>query len=146
MPGQPRTRKALRKLREVGVEEIVARHAAGEPIARIKRELGITRHAWRRFKENNPGLQDLLYEAREEWAEELGMEVPEIADTAKDADSAQVARVRIQARQWAAERLSGAFKPKSEVKSEVNVVHEHLQALQRAQAVLEAEIIEDDQG
>lgn len=143
MPGRPRTRKAIAKLNELGVEEIVARHAAGQPLAQIKRELNVTRHAWAKFKEQNPGLQQLLTEAREEWADALGMEVVDIADQATDSESAQVARVRVQARQWAAERLSGAFRPRSEVKAEINVIHEHLDALRGAQDVLEAEIIND---
>jgi hypothetical protein len=143
MPGRPKTRQALKRLDELGVEEIVARHAAGQSIVSIRTELNITRHAWAKFKANNPGFSQLLADAREEWAENLGMEVVEVADTAHDSESAQVARVRVQARQWAAERLAGMFKPKSEIKAEVNVIHQHLDALRHSQETLEAEIISD---
>lgn len=144
MAGSPKTRASLKKLHEFGAEEIVTRHASGQSIMSIKRELGITRHAWTKFMRQHDGLTELLAEAREEWADSIGMEVVDIADEAHDKDSAAVAKVRVDARKWAAERLSGMFKPKAEIKAEINVIHQHLDALKGAQELLEAEIVDDE--
>lgn len=58
--------------------------------------------AWLR---DDPLFQAKYAQAREDQADKLAAEIVEIADTAKDSDSAAAARVRVDARKWVASKL-----------------------------------------
>lgn len=140
MAGKPSTRKGLAVLAKIDPQEVIERHAQGDSIATMKKDYGVTTEAWYAWVKSHDGLMDTLRTVRLNRANDLPWEALEIADTAKPENIA-VARERIRTRLWMAERAGTEFRPKQEVTHEVNVIHQHLEALKQAQDVMEAEII-----
>jgi hypothetical protein len=102
MAGQKKKQEDLRVLGSIPIEHIVTMFEAGKSQTRICKDLGIGRRAleiWCDAPEN----EHKIARARARAADNLACETLEIADAAAPEES-NVARVRIQTRQWIAER------------------------------------------
>ena len=102
MAGQKKKREDLAVLDSIPIEQIVAMFEAGKSTARICEALGIGRRAleiWCEMPEN----EHKIARARARAADSLACQTIEIADAAAP-EEANLARVRIQTRQWIAER------------------------------------------
>ena len=102
MAGQKKKREDWALLDSVPIEQIVAMFESGKSTARICEALGIGRRAleiWCEMPEN----EHKIARARARAADSLACQTIEIADAAAP-EEANLARVRIQTRQWIAER------------------------------------------
>ena len=102
MPGRPKTRRDLELLEDLPEDMVFAMFEAGKSTARICEQLGIGRRAleiWCDMPEN----EHKIARARARAADVLACQTLEIADQAAPEES-NLARVRIQTRQWVAER------------------------------------------
>lgn len=142
MAGTPKKRKSLEILAKQDPHEIIERHAKGESIASLQKNLGVTVQAWYQWVNSQEGLSEKLREVREKRAEDMPWEAIEIIDAA-DPKEITKAREQVKARQWYAERVAAQFKPKQEISVGGSIIHQHLQALKASQEVMEAEIIPD---
>ena len=137
MAGQPKKVSDLAVLDSLQVEEIVAMFEAGKSTARICEQLGIGRRAleiWCDMPEN----EHKIARARARAADVLACQTLEIADEAAPEES-NLARVRIQTRQWVAER----WKPSVYAQQRAPAVNISIGGL-RLDALRHVEVVQDD--
>ena len=137
MAGRPKMRRDLELLEELPEDMVFAMFEAGKPISAICYELGIGRRALEKWIEAND-RDDMIARARAKAADELACETLAIADSA-DPEHAAHARVRIQTRQWLAEKWKPSVYGTKQAQIQVNIHSMRMDALRHAE-VIEAEL------
>jgi len=136
MAGQKKKREDLAVLDSIPVEQIVTMFEAGKSTTSICKDLGIGRRAleiWCDMPEN----EHKIARARARAADQLACETLEIADSASPEES-NLARVRIQTRQWIAER----WKPSVYAQQRTPAVNISIGGL-RLDALRHVEVVQD---
>lgn len=134
MAGRPKRKSDMAALDSLPKEHIVAMLEAGQPIARICYALGVGRVALEDWlsKPENEGLSS---RARAKAADDMVAESILIADET-DVEEVQKARLRVQTRQWVAERWNPAAYAQSKAPTlQVNLSGMRLDALRRIEVV-----------
>jgi hypothetical protein len=137
MPGRPKTRRDLELLEDLPEDMVFAMFEAGKPVSVICYELGIGRRALEKWIEAND-RDDMIARARAKAADELACETLAIADSA-DPEHAAHARVRIQTRQWLAEKWKPSVYGAKQAQVQVNIHSMRMDALRHAE-VIEVEL------
>ena len=92
------------------IDAILDAMAEGMSVTRaLKRDLMPSPGTWARWRSESGVLQERYARAREALADHWADEVVPISDTATDSDSAAAARVRVDARRWAASKFSPVY-------------------------------------
>ena len=141
MAGRPKQKADLALLDTVPKEQIAALFEAGKSVSRICMQLGVSRRAMDAWLDA-PEQEGFLTRTRARAADSLVTETIEIAD---ETDSIEVnkARLRVQTRQWVAERWNPAAYAQNKMPSvTVNLANLRLDALRHGE-VLEAELPTD---
>lgn len=136
MAGQKKKREDLALLDSIPAEQIVTMFEVGKSATRICKDLGIGRRAleiWCDMPEN----EHKITRARARAADQLACETLEIADSAAPEES-NLARVRIQTRQWLAER----WKPSVYAQQRAPAVNISIGGL-RLDALRHVEVVQD---
>jgi len=137
MPGRPKTRRDLELLEDLPEDMVFAMFEAGKPVSVICYELGIGRRALEKWIEEND-RDDMIARARAKAADELACETLAIADNT-DPEHAAHARVRIQTRQWLAEKWKPSVYGAKQAQVQVNIHSMRMDALRHAE-VIEVEL------
>jgi hypothetical protein len=103
MAGTPKFHQDMKMLAKLPDDMIWSMMEAGKSHTDICLEMGISRKALERWLDEVDPDGDKLARARAQAADQLAVETLQIADQA-DPENAAHARVRIQTRQWLAER------------------------------------------
>jgi hypothetical protein len=134
MAGRPKRKSDMAALDSLPREQIVSMLEAGQPIARICYVLGVGRVAledWLNRSEN----EGLASRARAKAADDMVAESILIADETS-VEEVQKARLRVQTRQWVAERWNPAAYAQSKVPSvQVNLSGMRLDALRHIKVI-----------
>ncbi len=135
MPGQPKTRAAIKKIEGLGgIDWFIERIAGGDTVRSMSKELKFSEHIIYKWLHQDPERSGLVKAARKIAAERLADEALDLADNVK-ADTVAIAKVReqISVRKWRA----AAFDPgtwatnKPQMAVQVNVGAQHLDALRK---------------
>ena len=137
MAGRPKMRRDLELLEDLPEDMVFAMFEAGKPISTICYELGIGRRALEKWIEEND-RDDMIARARAKAADELACETLAIADSA-DPEHAAHARVRIQTRQWLAEKWKPSVYGAKQSAIQINIGSMRMDALRHAE-VIDAEL------
>ena len=130
MAGSPLKRQMIARVADAGGVEVIAeRVASGETLAAIADELGCRRENLVRWLYSDEDRATLIREARARAADALVEQTIAIADTASPAE-AQLARLRIDTRQWIASRWNRAEYGQDKTPAvQINLGSLHLDAL-----------------
>ena len=135
MPGQPKTRAAIKKIETLGgIDWFIERIAGGGTVRALSKELEFSEHVIYKWLHQDPERSAMVKAARKIAAERLADEALELADNV-EADTVAIAKVReqISVRKWRA----AAFDPavwatnKPQMAVQVNVGSQHLDALRK---------------
>ena len=137
MPGRPKFRRDLELLEDLPEDMVFAMFEAGKSVSVICYELGIGRRALEKWIEESD-RDDMIARARAKAADELACETLAIADSA-DPEHAAHARVRIQTRQWLAEKWKPSVYGAKQAQVQVNIHSMRMDALRHAE-VIEVEL------
>ena len=137
MAGRPKFRRDIALLEELPEDLIFSMVEAGKPMSVICIELGIGRKALETWIEDQD-RPDMIARARAKAADELACETLAIADSA-DPEHAAHARVRIQTRQWLAEKWKPSVYGAKQAQIQVNIHSMRMDALRHAE-VIEVEL------
>jgi hypothetical protein len=141
MAGRPKQKADLALLDTVPKEQVAALFESGKSVSRICMQLGVSRRAMDAWLDA-PEQEGFLTRTRARAADSLVTETIEIAD---ETDSIEVnkARLRVQTRQWVAERWNPAAYAQNKMPSvTVNLANLRLDALRHGE-VIEAELPTD---
>lgn len=134
MPGTPIKRQLIARIDQIGgPEAIIERVASGETLTSIAAELGVSREALSGWMNRDEERTIALRSARARAAEALVDQTLQIADAASPQE-AQVARLRIDTRQWIASRWNRAEYGQDKAAVEINIGSLHLDALRHTVA------------
>jgi hypothetical protein len=134
MAGRPKRKADMATLDLMPREHIVSMLEAGQPIARICYALGVGRVALEEWL-NSPDNEGLASRARAKAADDMVAESILIADET-DVEEVQKARLRVQTRQWVAERWNPSAYAQNKMPSvQVNLSGMRLDALRRIEVV-----------
>ena len=135
MAGTPKFHSDMRMLEKMPEDMIWSMIEAGKTYTQICLDMGISRKALERWIDNNDPDGDKIARARARAADELVTETLSIADTSDPEHSAHT-RVRIQARQWVAERWNRkAYGTQSGPQITVNIQDMRLAALRQVEVI-----------
>jgi hypothetical protein len=135
MPGQPKTRAAIKKIESLGgIDWFIERIAGGDTVRSMSKELKFSEHIIYKWLHQDPDRGGLVKAARKIAAERLADEALDLADNV-EAETTAIAKVReqISVRKWRA----AAFDPgtwatnKPQMAVQVNVGAQHLDALRK---------------
>ena len=130
MAGTPIDRMKMKKLDDIGENNLFDRLAAGQTMTGLVKELGIGKRLFYKWMRSVEGREDRYYAARKEWANYLAEETLSIADNIADASDAQVAKVRIDTRKWlAAQANPDNWAARKDPLVQINIHDQHLKAL-----------------
>jgi len=130
MAGTPIDRMNMKKLDDIGENNLFDRLAAGQTMTGLVKELGIGKRLFYKWMRSVEGREDRYYAARKEWANYLAEETLSIADNIADASDAQVAKVRIDTRKWlAAQANPDNWAARKDPLVQINIHDQHLKAL-----------------
>ena len=130
MAGTPIDRMNMKKLDDIGENNLFDRLAAGQTMTGLVKELGICKRLFYKWMRSVEGREDRYYAARKEWANYLAEETLSIADNIADASDAQVAKVRIDTRKWlAAQANPDNWAARKDPLVQINIHDQHLKAL-----------------
>ncbi len=115
------------------VAQVVEMAEAGRPISEICYATGICKRALYLWQDSSPEHADLFARARAKAAHVLVDETLTIADEA-DPEETQKAKLRIQARQWAAERWNRKDYGQAKAEVAISISGLHIEALKRRHA------------
>lgn len=136
MAGQKKKRLDLEVLDSIPIEHVVAMFESGKSMTRICKDLGIGRRALEIWCDAEANA-DKITLARARAADNLACETLEIADSAAIEES-NLARVRIQTRQWLAEK----WKPSVYAQQKGAAVNINIQGM-RMDALRHVEVLEE---
>lgn len=135
MAGTPKFHSDMKMLAKLPEDMIWSMIEAGKSYTEICLEMGISRKALERWIDDTDPDGDKIARARARAADELVTETLSIADTS-DPEHAAHARVRIQARQWVAERWNRkVYGTQSGPQITLNIQDLRLNALRHAEVV-----------
>ena len=141
MAGQKKKREDLAVLDSIPVEQIVTMFEAGKSAARICEALGIGRRALEIWCDM-PDNEHKIARARARAADVLACQTLEIADQAAPEES-NLARVRIQTRQWVAERWKpGVYAQQRGPAVNISIGGLRLDALRHVEVVQDADNVQ----
>jgi hypothetical protein len=130
MAGRPIDQMNMKKLDDIGENNLFDRLAAGQTMTGLVKELGIGKRLFYKWMRSVEGREDRYYSARKEWANYLAEETLSIADNIADASDAQVAKVRIDTRKWlAAQAHPDNWAARKDPLVQINIHDQHLKAL-----------------
>lgn len=130
MAGTPIDRMNMKRLDDIGENNLFDRLAAGQTMTGLVKELGIGKRLFYKWMRSVEGREDRYYAARKEWANYLAEETLSIADNIADASDAQVAKVRIDTRKWlAAQANPDNWAARKDPLVQINIHDQHLKAL-----------------
>jgi hypothetical protein len=130
MAGRPIDQMNMKKLDDIGENNLFDRLAAGQTMTGLVKELGIGKRLFYKWMRSVEGREDRYYAARKEWANYLAEETLSIADNIADASDAQVAKVRIDTRKWlAAQANPDNWAARKDPLVQINIHDQHLKAL-----------------
>jgi hypothetical protein len=102
--------------KQQAIDYILDAMAAGQSVTRtLQLPMMPAPGTFARWRADDPTLQERYLRAREALADHWADEVVPIADGATDSDSAAAARVRVDARRWAASKFSSAYADRVDV-------------------------------
>jgi hypothetical protein len=135
MAGTTKKRLDVARLQtEEGLVDLVVSMAeSGSPIARICEATGLSKQALYAWQDSSPEHAELFARARARAAHDLVDETLTIADEA-DPEETQKAKLRIQARQWAAERWNRKDYGQAKAEVAISISGLHIEALKRRHA------------
>lgn len=135
MAGTPKFHSDIKMLSKLPEDMVWSMLEAGKSLTEICLELGIGRRALERWIDDNDPDGDKIARARARAADELVTETLSIADQS-DPEHAAHTRVRIQARQWVAERWNRkAYGSQSGPQITLNIQDLRLNALRHTEVV-----------
>lgn len=135
MAGTPKFHSDMKMLAKLPDDMIWSMIEAGKTYTEICFEMGISRKALERWIDENDPDGDKIARARARAADELVTETLSIADRSDPEHSAHT-RVRIQARQWVAERWNRkAYGTHSGPSITLNITDLRLNALRHAEVI-----------
>jgi hypothetical protein len=135
MAGTPKFHSDMKMLSKLPEDMIWAMIEGGKSLTEICIEMGISRKALERWIDENDPDGDKIARARARAADELVTETLSIADRS-DPEHAAHTRVRIQARQWVAERWNRkAYGTQSGPQININVQDLRMNALRHVEVV-----------
>ncbi len=135
MAGTPKFHSDMKMLAKLPEDMIWSMIEAGKSYTEICLEMGISRKALERWIDDTDPDGDKIARARARAADELVTETLSIADRS-DPEHAAHARVRIQARQWVAERWNRkVYGTQSGPQITLNIQDLRLNALRHAEVV-----------
>ncbi len=137
MAGTPKFHQDMKMLAKLPDDMIWSMMEAGKTKTDICIEMGISRKALERWMDEVDPDGDKIARARALAADQLAVETLQIADQS-DPEQAAHARIRIQARQWIAER----WNPKTYGTQKAQQININVQDL-RMNALRHVEVIED---
>lgn len=137
MAGTPKFHQDMKMLAKLPDDMIWSMMEAGKTHTDICLEMGISRKALERWLDEADPDGDKIARARALAADQLAMETLQIADQSEPEHAAH-ARVRIQARQWVAER----WNPKTYGSQKAQQININIQDL-RMNALRHVEVVED---
>lgn len=137
MAGTPKFHADMKMLAKLPDDMIWSMLEGGKTKTQICIEMGISRRALERWLDDIDPDGDKIARARAQAADQLAVETLEIADQS-DPEQAAHARVRIQARQWIAER----WDPKTYGSQKAAQININVQDL-RMNALRHVEVIDD---
>lgn len=137
MAGTPKFHQDMKMLAKLPDDMIWSMMEAGKTHTDICLEMGISRKALERWLDESDPDGDKIARARALAADQLAMETLQIADQSEPEHAAH-ARVRIQARQWVAER----WNPKTYGSQKAQQININIQDL-RMNALRHVEVVED---
>ena len=130
MAGRPIDQMNMKRLDDIGENNLFDRLAAGQTMTGLVKELGIGKRLFYKWMRSVEGREDRYYAARKEWANYLAEETLSIADNIADASDAQVAKVRIDTRKWlAAQANPDNWAARKDPLVQINIHDQHLKAL-----------------
>jgi hypothetical protein len=130
MAGRPIDQMNMKKLDDIGENNLFDRLAAGQTMTGLVKELGVGKRLFYKWMRSVEGREDRYYAARKEWANYLAEETLSIADNIADASDAQVAKVRIDTRKWlAAQANPDNWAARKDPLVQINIHDQHLKAL-----------------
>lgn len=130
MAGTPIDRMNMKRLDDIGENNLFDRLASGQTMTGLVKELGIGKRLFYKWMRSVEGREDRYYAARKEWANYLAEETLSIADNIADASDAQVAKVRIDTRKWlAAQANPDNWAARKDPLVQINIHDQHLKAL-----------------
>ena len=138
MAGTPKFHQDMKMLAKLPEDMIWSMLEAGKSHTDICLEMGISRKALERWMDEVDIDGDKLARARAQAADRLAVETLQIADQA-DPEHAAHARVRIQTRQWLAEKWKPSVYGTKQAAIQVNIHSMRMDALRHAE-VIEAEL------
>lgn len=112
------------------VQIVVDMAEAGRPISEICYGTGICKRALYEWQDSSPEHADLFARARAKAAHVLVDEALEIADSA-DPEEIQKAKLRVQTRQWTAERWNRKDYGQAKAEVAISISGLHIEALKR---------------
>lgn len=135
MAGTPKFHADMKMLSKLPEDMIWAMIEGGKSLTEICIEMGISRKALERWIDENDPDGDKIARARARAADELVTETLSIADRS-DPEHAAHTRVRIQARQWVAERWNRkAYGSQSGPQININIQDLRMNALRHVEVV-----------
>ena len=135
MAGTPKFHSDMKMLSKLPEDMIWAMIEGGKSLTEICIEMGISRKALERWIDENDPDGDKIARARARAADELVTETLSIADRS-DPEHAAHTRVRIQARQWVAERWNRkAYGTQSGPQININIQDLRMNALRHVEVV-----------
>lgn len=135
MAGTPKFHSDMKMLSKLPEDMIWSMIEGGKSFTEICIEMGISRKALERWIDENDPDGDKIARARARAADELVTETLSIADRS-DPEHAAHTRVRIQARQWVAERWNRkAYGSQSGPQININVQDLRMTALRHVEVV-----------
>ncbi len=137
MAGTPKFHKDMAMLERIPEDMIFSMIEAGKAHTDICNEVGISKKALNKWLDDVDPDGDKIARARARASHEYAMETLQIADSS-DAESAAQARIRIQARQWVAER----WNPKTYGQQKAAQLTVNIQDMRLA-ALRHVEVVED---
>ena len=137
MAGTPKFHQDMKLLAKLPDDMIWSMMEGGKTKTDICIEMGISRKALERWLDEVDPDGDKIARARAQAADQLAVETLQIADQT-DPEHAAHARVRIQARQWVAER----WNPKTYGLQKAQQININIQDL-RMNALRHVEVVED---
>ena len=130
MAGRPIDQMNMKRLDDIGENNLFDRLAAGQTMTGLVKELGVGKRLFYKWMRSVEGREDRYYAARKEWANYLAEETLSIADNIADASDAQVAKVRIDTRKWlAAQANPDNWDARKDPLVQINIHDQHLKAL-----------------
>ena len=135
MAGTPKFHSDMKMLSKLPEDMIWAMIEGGKSLTEICIEMGISRKALERWIDENDPDGDKIARARARAADELVTETLSIADRS-DPEHAAHTRVRIQARQWVAERWNRkAYGTQNGPQININIQDLRMNALRHVEVV-----------